>query len=414
MKKINTVKTDNDPLPLSEIKQRISLKTYQWLQEADEEEAKWNAEVQKEKAVSGAALFSFGDDGDDDDDDDEFQIERVCEWCSSSTVPDGIGEFNIWKDAKMNVNVNDDEHEHEYDHDHQHQHHEGDQFQLEEGSLRIKYILSDSGGGHGDDLWPASRHISNLLANRDKCHELLRPLFLLSATKQNQNKNKQDYHPDQHQHQHQNEHQSQHAHPLLGLNFVELGAGAGLPSWTAMRRGAKVVCTDQSIADRIRCIAESAERNVREMRKDSDVAVDAGDDHDHDQTLCFAEMVQACPYNWGSPIDALVEGQGRLNNDDDDNLFDVVVSADCIYMPQFHSVLLDSINMLMSKTGVALLPFALHGNAKDDDVWSIVDLAKDKGFHVDTLEPQQLTPQAANMETKRALVHLLRLTRTRF
>ena len=378
MEKINTVKTDNDPLSLSEIKQRTSLKTYQWLQEADEEEAKWNAEVQREKAVSGTALF-----GDDDDDEDEFQIERVREWCSSSTVPDGIGEFNICKDT----NVNDDEHVHEHEHEHDHDHdyqHEGDQ--LEEGSLRIKYILSDSGGGHGDDLWPASRHISNLLANPEKCHELLRPF--LSA---NQNKNKQDY-PDQHQNEHQ------HQHPLLGLNFVELGAGAGLPSWTAMRRGAKVVCTDQSIADRIRCIAESAERNVREMRKDSD----AGDD----QTLCFAEMVQACPYDWGSPIDALVEG--RLN---DDNLFDVVVSADCIYMPQFHSVLLDSINMLMSKTGVALLPFALHGNAKDDDVWNIVDLAKDKGFHVDTLEPQQLTPQAANMETKRALVHTLRLTR---
>ena len=60
------------------------------------------------------------------------------------------------------------------------------------------------------------------------------------------------------------------------------------------------------------------------------------------------------------------------------DLFNVVIAADCIYMPHFHSILLDSIKLLLSKEGLALLTFALHGNTKDDNVWGIVDLAKEK------------------------------------
>jgi hypothetical protein len=60
---------------------------------------------------------------------------------------------------------------------------------------------------------------------------------------------------------------------------------------------------------------------------------------------------------------------------------------------------------------VALLPFALHSNVGDDKVWGIIDLAREKGFHVESLEPQQLSPQAFHMDSKRALVHTLRLTK---
>jgi hypothetical protein len=68
--------------------------------------------------------------------------------------------------------------------------------------------------------------------------------------------------------------------------------------------------------------------------------------------------------------------------------------------------------MLMSKSGVALLPFALHGNTDDDDVWRIVDRAKEKGFMVDTLTKAQLTPQGQGMEPKQGLVHTVRLTKS--
>ena len=93
------------------------------------------------------------------------------------------------------------------------------------------------------------------------------------------------------------------------------------------------------------------------------------------------------------------------------DLFDVVLAADCIYMPYLHGLLLDSIAALMAPTGVALLPFALHGNTADEEVWGIVELAKEKGFRVDVLEAEQLTPQCSNMNKKRGLVNMIRLKR---
>ena len=97
--------------------------------------------------------------------------------------------------------------------------------------------------------------------------------------------------------------------------------------------------------------------------------------------------------------------------DDDDLRFDIVVAADCIYMPGLHEQLLQSIQRLMKqKSGVALLPFALHGNTADENVWAIVPRAADFGFSVEVLEPRQLTPQSGTMDRKRGLVHMLRLT----
>jgi predicted nicotinamide N-methyase len=197
-------------------------------------------------------------------------------------------------------------------------------------------------------------------------------------------------------------------HPLLGLDFIELGAGAGLPSWTAMKCGAKVTCTDQDIPNRIRCMAESAERNLRDMR-----VLFGNDQEDNDMKYQYAIQAQVCPYAWGEPVSELL---GLSSDDGNQNrtatkLFDVVVAADCIYMPQNHSSLLDSIGMLMSDSGLALLSFALHGNVNDEQVWNIVNVAILKGFQVETLDSKQLSPQAINMDSKRGLIHVLRLTR---
>ena len=113
-------------------------------------------------------------------------------------------------------------------------------------------------------------------------------------------------------------------------------------------------------------------------------------------------QVQVAPYDWGSPIESLLQPNQTS--------FDIVVAADCIYMPQWHSLLLQSIRALLKlNVGVGLLPFALHGNTDDDKVWEMVPLAQSQGFVVDVLEPTQLTPQSTTMESKRALVHMIRL-----
>lgn len=272
---------------------------------------------------------------------------QVLRWASSPTNPDGVN--STLQFAKKND---------------------------EAGAVNTIYILSEALAGFGDQVWASSRHVSNCLANAEKCREILSP-FLSRLEEQQPTKR---------------------SHPLLGTSFLELGAGAGVPSWTAMHCGARVICTDQAVTDRIRCIAECAERNYREMKDNLP---------EEDERLANAAKMKACPYNWGDSIHdiahALMEN-GRER-------FDVVVGADCVYMPWLHSELLQSIDMLLSDRGVALLPFALHGNAKDEEVWEIADKAREIGFKVDIMEKQQLTPQKTCMDASQGLVHTLRLSR---
>ena len=80
-------------------------------------------------------------------------------------------------------------------------------------------------------------------------------------------------------------------------------------------------------------------------------------------------------------------------------------------MPWWHKELLESIYNLLSDKGVAIIAWALHGNTDDQDVMKIVDRARDRGFVVEVLDSQQLTPPKAGMEAKQGLVHIARLTK---
>jgi Predicted methyltransferase len=371
---------DSAPLPLTSLRDRVLPKTFLWLQKHEEEENEWLKLNELESETSGTILQLFSrhcNAGPSSSDEDSSSSDdcRVQEWCSSKIFPDGIGGYCIGQTGEQQEE------------------------EEEEGSLRVKYILSESAGGHGDDLWAASRHISNLFADQEKCRDLVSPLFDVTSTSNSAEQQQMEL--------------AFNHHPLLGLDFIELGAGAGLPSWTAMRCGAKVVCTDQAIPNRIRCMAESAERNIRYMK-----TLLVGRDKDDRETAIykFAVNARVCPYSWGDPIDDILELLSPTTTIQDGQShnsllkrFDIVVAADCIYMPQFHESLLESIGMLLSDTGIGLLPFALHGNVNDEEVWNIVNLAVEKGLKVEILESCQLCPQALNMDSKRGLIHVLRL-----
>ena len=131
--------SDDDALPLSSLSGRVSLQTYKWLQEAEAKDEEWK--VQQQAEAAGASLFDHFV-----SDEEKEKYYRVQEWCSNTQIADGHGGY-----------CNSDEKD-----------------QIEDGALKIKYILSESAGGHGDDLWAASRHISNLLAQKEKCSELLK------------------------------------------------------------------------------------------------------------------------------------------------------------------------------------------------------------------------------------------------
>lgn len=334
---------DRAPIQLSILNKWVSSSTHAWLQAAETKEKTRQAELDDDDLIFTAALFQSEADKQEEL---ELQRHRIQSWKTSVDNPDGVFDWLEDGDtAAANSNPSD---------------------------IRVIYIISDSTEGHGSTLWPSSRHVSNLLGNKESCQQALLPLMQKKQKIENTAK-----------------------HPLEGISFVELGAGAGVPSWTAMRCGARVVCTDQAVPDRIRCIAECAERNYRDM---TEIVCDK-------EVLDNAKLTRACPYNWGESIDEVTSSLGTHEK------FDVVVAADCCYMPLLQTKLLQSIDLLMSRDGVALIPFALHGNASDEDVWAVVDRAKEMGFVVEVLEPKQLTPSVFGMAEKRGLVQTVRLTR---
>lgn len=341
-------------LPLEDLQQWVSDSTYEWLTVEDEKEAAFKKELEQQSYMNASSLFVNEN---EDDDPSELKVSRVQTWASSKTNPDGIGGI-------FHCNY---------------QHHsdaDGSQ-EAEEDSVEVIYILSESWHGFGDQPWAASRHVANLLADPKRCCELLQPLF---------DRQQQD--------------DEDRRHPLEGVSFLELGAGSAVPSWTALRLGARVVSTDQTVANRIRCMSECVERNWRAM-----LATLPADD----ARLGYAKQARVCPHDWGKSVEETL----RALHSDGSEKFNVIVGADCCYMPWFHEELLDSIEALLSEDGVAVLPFALHGNTDDEGVWGIVDTAKARGFHVETLEPQQLTPQKIGMGAKQGLVNTVRLSRLR-
>ena len=313
--------TDDSPLPLEELRLFVSETTFAWLKEADDKESSWN-KIQKQ-----IEFFRKQQAADSSQTTNE---KRVKYWTSSTTDPNGVGGTDR---EELNVHPGPDA----------------------VGMVQVAYLLSDHHWqGFGNQVWASSRHLANQFSDPEACRQLLLPL-----TK------------DRVQFTH---------HPLTDITVCELGAGAAIPSWTAMKCGAKVVVTDQSVTGRIRSIAEGAARNF--------------------QSGGVQHVPTICPYDWGTSTEAV--GAKK---------FDLVFAADCCFMPWFHTELIDSISMLVSNHGMALLAFSLHGNVADEQVWSIVELAQERGFKTEVLPAVQLVPQTRDMQLKQALVHTLRLTR---
>ena len=335
------IEKDDRPPPLSNLKQWVSEEVFLWIKEGDEKQEALEKELEENAYMNVASFFG---EADSESDDDENRRRRVKKWSSSTTSPDGFGGFQPRTSSPKDVQGDDD------------------------GPVQIVFVLSDCYEGFGDILWSSARYVANTLSNPIKCTELLSPLTL-------------------------NDENS--SHPMEGISFLEVGAGAGVPSWAAMKCGANVVCTDLSDPNRIRCMAECAERNFRQIGNDA--------------LLANAAKTRVCPHDWGSPVEKVIKALNDGTNEE--RLFDVVIAADCCYMPWWHKELLDSIYNLLSDRGVAIIAFALHGNTDDDDVWRIVDRAKERSFSVEIVGSEQLSPPSAKMESKQGLVHIIRLTK---
>ena len=173
--------------------------------------------------------------------------------------------------------------------------------------------------------------------------------------------------------------------PTLKGKVLELGAGTALPSIVAARHGCHVLATDAKHAASIASLVCTARIHSFRVR----------------------------PLQWGLAIN---------------DKFDVVLACDCIYNPRDHQKLLETIDASLKPEGHAVIAFALHGNAADEEVLSFFDTALQR-FHVDKrpsvqrsvtdsmrthlgLDCEDPDPERAARARKRALVHVAILRQT--
>ena len=395
--------SSSDELPLKALRDFVLEETFEWLEDEDDKQRAWLKiqrslqAFQQQEAGAAATLPPSGP-----------NQPRICEWTSSQRNPDGYGGIDEGPqsdDAVGTLAPETSAAEHEVT----------NREVLptkEDGSVTVKYILSDNWQGFGNQVWAAARHLGNMLVDADRCRVLLSTgsQSIESPPSSSPSNDPPSSNPE-----------ICH-HPLQGMWFCELGAGAAIPSWIALRTGARVVTLDQAIAGRIRVVAECAARNWHEVQCE----VDQGhQDGASISTPSFYRPV-VFPHDWGTPVDEMFQflGTNKTKDENQDELqegdesrnhprFDVVVATECLFMPWFYSDLLDSIESLLSERGVAILTSALHGNVPAEEFWSFVDLAEERGFVVDQpVPPEQLTPQKADMKVHQAFVYTIRLSRS--
>jgi len=376
--------SSSSELPLKLLRDIVLEDTYEWLEDEDEKQRGWlkiqrslQAFQQQQAGTTTTATPPSSS---------SSEPPRICEFTTSQINPDGYG--GIDKDPAAEGNLPDEEVSKEEEVA------DNDIPPKEPGSVTVKYILSDNWQGFGNQVWAAARHLANMMVDVDRCRLLLSTTDASSSSSTTAGES---------------------CHPLQGLWFCELGAGAAIPSWIALRMGARVVALDQAIAGRIRVVAECAARNWYEVQSSLTGEKEEGED----SKPTFHRPV-VYPHDWGSPVDELFQFLGGENSKDgesseaglDHPRFDMVVATECLFMPWFYSDLLDSIESLLADNGVAILTSALHGNVPEEEVWNFLDLAKERGFEVDQPVPAtQLTPQKSDMKVSQALVYTIRLSR---
>jgi len=209
------------------------------------------------------------------------------------------------------------------------------------GDLLIPVVLGTSRKAHGDVIWAAAEYCAEALV-------LGKADFLVGGS-------------------------------LQKRRVLEVGAGVGLPSCAALRKGAEVVASDLTDAQRLLALATSLALNQHAKVNGSHARV--------------------VPHVWGESCSELCAG----------GLYDLVLCCDCIYIPELHQPLLDTLRRCVAASGSVMLCFSLHGTAPDEDIFAFLDSARSVGFRVEPFGEKQMKPRCQNLPLKRSYVHAFAL-----
>ena len=273
---------------------------------------------------------------------------------------------------------------------------------IEDVQSDIQFLTDTNSSGHGNKVWHASiatcRYLKNLLLNDDNDAD---------GTSQS----------------------------LLPLPFhcLELGAGTALPS-LFLSQLLLLLPTDTGTAgiqnknNVIIHITDAKEyRNIKQIlmsiellllaRKSKTEATSTVATETADTSKCIIPY-RVSPHNWGETTDFLntMNLNNKLAEDEssllmssskstykNNNIYDLIIISDCIYNPQYHDVLLDSLVSTLklptseqvveehdgsasdgsngngvgnrsNGSGRAVISFSLHGNVDDSNIWNFIKI----------------------------------------
>ena len=284
---------------------------------------------------------------------------------------------------------------------------------IEDVQSDIQFLTDTNSSGHGNKVWHASIATCRYLKN----------LLLIQ-------------HDDSDDDADNGTSQSQSLLPLP-FHCLELGAGTALPSLflsqlllllptdtgTAgiQNKNVTIHITDAKEYRNIKQILMSIELQLL-ARKSKATVTATVDTESTDTTKCIISY-RVSPHNWGETTDLLnmnlnkkknelaetgdesallISTSKSYSNKSNNNIYDLIIISDCIYNPQYHDVLLDSLVATLklptseqvveercdgsasdgsngngvgnrsNGSGRAVISFSLHGNVDDSNIWSFI------------------------------------------
>lgn len=158
---------------------------------------------------------------------------------------------------------------------------------------------------------------------------------------------------------------------VVGKRVVELGAASALPSIICCLENASVVCaTDYPDVHVIRNIKDNAEMNLRTLGQG------------------WTDRFSAKGYIWGQDMSFMDDPPVAKSND----LYDLVLISDCIFVHKAHCELLKSISDLLAMNGICLVTFSHHNPQWIDRDLAFFTQAQEKGFKCQFLGSKRYEP----------------------
>mmetsp|Transcript_1396 Transcript_1396/g.2942 ORF Transcript_1396/g.2942 Transcript_1396/m.2942 type:complete len:373 (-) Transcript_1396:448-1566(-) len=195
----------------------------------------------------------------------------------------------------------------------------------------VTFVTDTNSTGHGNKVWHSS------IAT---CRYLLNTLSLFSMTKDDDS-----------------------------CRSLELGAGTAVPSLFLAAMQKQNHAQPKSSSPATICISDAKQyRNIHQILLS--VGMQTTNSNSDNNT---AVRFKVHPHNWGE-FDKTIPGRKAADNaKSNKNGYDLVIVSDCIYNPEYHEALLESLAHTLNLGGRAVVSFSLHGNVDDELIWDFVE-----------------------------------------